>query len=775
MNRRFSHRSPVSYQPAEILEPRRLLAAVSALAAPSDPVQPLAVQTYDTNALSRQVQVNLRAFSGTVKNGSNFYADLTADSGTASGLVYFYADNQPIGAGWIVDGTAWMHTRQLPAGTHNVYAVYVGDTLHDRAGSNPISHNVAPTPAPLAKAVFGRWDWRGNGATQVTGFYAPGAAVVPTGTLSFHNLPTEGESTWKVTAALDGDGRADFGVIDPPDDLTYLYYTYSGDANYDAESNLIYIPQPYTPANPTATAIELSANAPATNPGDSITFKAALQRPAAQSLAAAYAGKVRFWSGDVLLGAANVDPSGTAFLVVDANHPSNITREGLNKITAIYTGDSTHAPAETRIYHGVIPSAALTRTTLSADKSVARQDQTVTFTAAVTDVFGAAIPNQLGQVRLLDQYGKDLTAAVRPDANGQATFIIHRLPADTYGVYAAYQGTPGQLGYTPSASTALPLTITAGTNPNRPNITARLAAVTTARNPANLVITLAKPNSPIPTGQVAIYSDRDGGKFIGYANLNAQGAATVNWQPGDSKFYQKIRIVYLGDANYAPNDATIALTPSFQNVQANAATGLPVTTQLAFMADVNGDGVRDMVFRDTATGGVLIRTINNAGQVTGDKTLPAVPPATWSLDAGGDIDGDGDADLIWRNLASSRAYVWTLSNGGALQSQGYVNAGGTQTGWRIVGADDFDKDGKADIVWSNDVNGKRAVWLMNNRTVKGFTIFNHAPRDTAWIIQSIEDLDGDTNPDLLWFNTTTQNTFVWLMNGTAVKGTMAAS
>jgi len=289
-------------------------------------------------------------------------------------------------------------------------------------------------------------------------------------------------------------------------------------------------------------------------------------------------------------------------------------------------------------------------------------------------------------------------------------------------------------------------------------------------------VTLTGSDAPTPTGQIAVYHERPAGSdLIGYGNITADGTVTMPFEPGDNMYYQKLRIVYLGDGNYAPTNATLSLTPTYRYLEEKAPAGLPASANLAFSADVDGDGVKDLVYRDSTTGGVILRLMDAAGQTTAIKTLPAAPLETWALDAGGDVNGDGVADLLWRNLSSSRAYVWFLGAGGRLQDQGYINANGTAAGWRIVGTGDFNADGRADIVWSNDLTGQRAVWLLNGRNVRGVTMFNHAPRDTAWIIESIEDLAGDGDDDLPWRNTKTGGTFGWLLTGTAVTGGLSAT
>jgi hypothetical protein len=37
----------------------------------------------------------------------------------------------------------------------------------------------------------------------------------------------------------------------------------------------------------------------------------------------------------------------------------------------------------------------------------------------------------------------------------------------------------------------------------------------------------------------------------------------------------------------------------------------------------------------------------------------------------------------------------------------------TGPGWSVVGTDDYDNDGKADIMWHNDQTGQNVSWLMD--------------------------------------------------------------
>jgi len=50
-----------------------------------------------------------------------------------------------------------------------------------------------------------------------------------------------------------------------------------------------------------------------------------------------------------------------------------------------------------------------------------------------------------------------------------------------------------------------------------------------------------------------------------------------------------------------------------------------------------------------------------------------------------------------------------------------------------VGTDDFNGDGKTDILWRNKSTGQNVVWLMNGTTYGSYTWLPDVP-DTNWEI-----------------------------------------
>nr|MBA3965254.1 FG-GAP repeat protein [Nitrospirales bacterium] len=82
---------------------------------------------------------------------------------------------------------------------------------------------------------------------------------------------------------------------------------------------------------------------------------------------------------------------------------------------------------------------------------------------------------------------------------------------------------------------------------------------------------------------------------------------------------------------------------------------------------------------------------------------------------------------------------------------------------------DFNKDGKSDIVWRNTSTGASSVWLMNGVNIASTGFPGGA--SLAWKIAGVGDLNGDGKADLVWRNTSSGAVSVWFMNGTTITST----
>ena len=140
-----------------------------------------------------------------------------------------------------------------------------------------------------------------------------------------------------------------------------------------------------------------------------------------------------------------------------------------------------------------------------------------------------------------------------------------------------------------------------------------------------------------------------------------------------------------------------------------------------------------------------------------------------------DFDGDGRSDLLWRHSVSGEDYLWFM-NGTQIGTHGPTDTLADQD-WKVSGVGDFNGDAKADIVWRNTATDRVDVWLMD-----GTTVLASAPvftlSDPNWKIVGTGDFDGDGSSDILWRNAATGENYLWFMQGTTLAssgGTLTLS
>jgi subtilisin family serine protease len=94
-----------------------------------------------------------------------------------------------------------------------------------------------------------------------------------------------------------------------------------------------------------------------------------------------------------------------------------------------------------------------------------------------------------------------------------------------------------------------------------------------------------------------------------------------------------------------------------------------------------------------------------------------------------DVNGDGRADLVWRNTRTGQVAVWFLD--GPMLLGGVLVDAPVSLDWQLVEAEDVNGDGKADLVWRHTQTGQVAVWLLDGATVLSGALVN-SPLSLDW-------------------------------------------
>jgi hypothetical protein len=182
--------------------------------------------------------------------------------------------------------------------------------------------------------------------------------------------------------------------------------------------------------------------------------------------------------------------------------------------------------------------------------------------------------------------------------------------------------------------------------------------------------------------------------------------------------------------------------------------------QVAGIGDFDGDGKDDILWRNTVTGQNYLYPMDGLAIKPAEGYLRTVADLSWQIVGVGDFDGDGKADVLWRNMATGQSYIYPMNGTAILGTEGYLRT--VPLAWRIAGVGDFDGDGKADILWRNSASGENYLYPMDGTTIKPTEGPLRTVADLNWQIQAVGDYSGDGKADILWRNSSTGESYLSL-------------
>lgn len=200
-------------------------------------------------------------------------------------------------------------------------------------------------------------------------------------------------------------------------------------------------------------------------------------------------------------------------------------------------------------------------------------------------------------------------------------------------------------------------------------------------------------------------------------------------------------------------------SPSDSGVFTDTGQALATESLGVEQADFNGDGAIDLIFDNSTYGGEV--WLNNPGTLTFSPTGQYLGEFSIQSMAVGDIDGDGDVDvLIGADIlgVDARLKVWKNDGSGNFTATGQT-VGGSLPGAVALG--DLDGDGDLDAFIARVGNLPNQVWWNNGAGT--FTNSGQALGDGHSTDVALGDLDGDDDLDAFVVDSNVNT--VWMNNG----------
>jgi hypothetical protein len=299
-----------------------------------------------------------------------------------------------------------------------------------------------------------------------------------------------------------------------------------------------------------------------------------------------------------------------------------------------------------------------------------------------------------------------------------------------------------------------------------------LASLTRAEN-TTAVTTVTSTDGDGTPRTYAIVGGADAGKF----QINAiSGAisflAAPNFEaPADSDRNNSY-VVQVGASDGSLLDAqTITVnitnvaepfTGGFRTGAANyGAQGLH--WQVQGTGDLNGDGTADILWRDTSTGELTAWFMQN-GQHVGAASY-GIHGLQWRVQGIGDLNGDGTADILWRDTSTGEVTAWFMQNGAHVDGASY-GIHGPQ--WQVQASGDLTGDGTSDILWRDTSTGQATAWLMTGGAHGADR--NYGIHGLQWQVQDVGDLNGDGMADIFWRSIANGQATAWMMQDAVRSG-----
>lgn len=196
---------------------------------------------------------------------------------------------------------------------------------------------------------------------------------------------------------------------------------------------------------------------------------------------------------------------------------------------------------------------------------------------------------------------------------------------------------------------------------------------------------------------------------------------------------------------------------------------LPVGT-----ADFDGDGHGDLLWQHATSHKLVVWLMDGLAQRSGLYTLPdGTDDPNWLVAGTGDFDTDGQPDILWRHRLSGKTVVWLMQGVERRLGTYTIPDGVASQFWSLVATGDLDGDGQADLLWRHTTSGALVAWFMDGLARRVGEPVLPTEADLDWQVVALADLTADGRADVVWRHGPSGALRLWAMDGALCTGVVA--
>jgi hypothetical protein len=186
--------------------------------------------------------------------------------------------------------------------------------------------------------------------------------------------------------------------------------------------------------------------------------------------------------------------------------------------------------------------------------------------------------------------------------------------------------------------------------------------------------------------------------------------------------------------------------------------------------DFNGDNRTDLLWRHDVAGQNVLWYMNGATLLSGTFTTPpSLADVRWRMVGTNDFNADGKPDILWRHATVGENVLWYMNGSGLVSGTFLTPASLADVRWGMAGTGDFNLDGRPDILWRHSQSGEMVVWFMNGSVLASGTFLTPpAFADVLWQSVGTGDFNSDGKTDILWRHASSGQNVAWFLEGTSL-------